>query len=163
MRTTLYRAFDGAGDLLYVGISLRPLRRLAEHSKSAPWSHLVARIDLENFNSRADALAAERRAILRERPLRNIAHSSLKATPGAALLAMRLADLGLDQRTLRAHLGLSAAAISLKLNGHRPWFRDEIDAVLALAREKDPAVTYELLFAGGEPVADDEQPIEAAS
>ncbi len=31
--TTLYRLYDEGGDLLYVGISTRPLQRVREHSK----------------------------------------------------------------------------------------------------------------------------------
>lgn len=65
----------------------------------------------------------------------------------------RLKSLGITQGDLAEQLGLSSSAISMKLHGHRPWKREEIDAVLELAREKDPAITYEQLFAPVEAVA----------
>lgn len=58
----------------------------------------------------------------------------------------RLKALGLNQSDLARHLGVQPSAVSMKVNGERPWKRDEIDAVLDLAKEKDPTITYEQLF-----------------
>lgn len=69
----------------------------------------------------------------------------------------RFKALGISNQEIAERLGLTPSSVSMKVNGHRPWMRDEIDAVLALARQKDPAVTYELLFGAGE------QPLEVAS
>jgi transcriptional regulator with XRE-family HTH domain len=60
----------------------------------------------------------------------------------------RLKQLGIEQKDIADRLGLSGGGVSLKVNGHRPWKREEIDAVLELARQKDPEITYEQLFAG---------------
>ena len=65
----------------------------------------------------------------------------------------RLKQLGLEQKDIAGRLGLSSGGVSLKVNGHRPWKRDEIDLVLEMAREKDPTITYEQLFASAEAVA----------
>ncbi len=65
----------------------------------------------------------------------------------------RLKQLGIKQEDIAGRLGLSGGGVSLKVNGHRPWKREEIDAVLELARERDPAITYEQLFAPAEAVA----------
>ena len=73
----------------------------------------------------------------------------------------RLKHLGINQSDIADRLGISDGGVSLKVNGHRPWKRDEIDAVLALAREKDPSVTYELLFGAGESEAS--APAEASA
>lgn len=62
----------------------------------------------------------------------------------------RFKALGISNQDIADRLGVTPSAVSMKVNGHRPWMRDEIDAVLALAREKDPAVTYELLFGAGD-------------
>lgn len=67
----LYRHFDAEGNLLYVGVSLSSLSRLRAHSHRSSWFRRVARIDLEHFDTRAQALAAESRAIANESPRHN--------------------------------------------------------------------------------------------
>lgn len=59
-----------------------------------------------------------------------------------------LKALGLNQSDLARHLGVQPSTVSMKVKGERPWKRGEIDSVLALARQHDPSVTYEQLFAG---------------
>lgn len=75
VRTALYRHFDAAGNLLYVGISLNAVARLAQHRREAHWFDSIARIDVEWHPSRCAAETAERAAILAERPAHNIAHA----------------------------------------------------------------------------------------
>jgi hypothetical protein len=70
--TTLYRHFDGDGRLLYVGISLNAIIRLAAH-RASPWFDEIARVEIERFPSREVALAAERAAIRDEKPECNVA------------------------------------------------------------------------------------------
>lgn len=71
-RTALYRHFDSAGVLLYVGISLGPVNRLQQHKRRSGWFSQIARVDVEWFDSRAAALKAEATAIFQENPLHNI-------------------------------------------------------------------------------------------
>lgn len=71
----LYRHYDHAGDLLYVGISLSPIRRQEDHSKDAMWRHMILRILIEPFTSREEALRAETRAIREEFPKFNGRHN----------------------------------------------------------------------------------------
>ena len=59
----LYRHYDPAGDLLYVGTTLSPLRRHEKHFAGAEWRHLIVRILIEPFASREEALEAEEHAI----------------------------------------------------------------------------------------------------
>jgi hypothetical protein len=73
--TSLYRHFDGAGRLLYVGVSLDAVARLGRHVRFAAWTAEIARVDVERFPTREAALAAERAAIKAERPLHNIIHA----------------------------------------------------------------------------------------
>lgn len=75
MSNCLYRHFNSAGRLLYVGISCRVLSRTREHIKSAKWSDEIARIDIEHYSSREAVVAAEKSAIIAERPLFNIVHN----------------------------------------------------------------------------------------
>lgn len=69
--TFLYRFFDVEGQLLYVGISYHLERRLDAHRYAKPWKR-IARIDIEQFESREEAAAAERRAIEAETPEWNV-------------------------------------------------------------------------------------------
>jgi hypothetical protein len=71
MTTTLYRYYDDAGQLLYVGIANNPLARQSQHRKAAPWWHRASRQRLQHFPTRADAEEAERLAIQEELPLYN--------------------------------------------------------------------------------------------
>jgi hypothetical protein len=76
--TQLYRHFDSSGTLLYVGISSSALVRLSQHSRTAEWFELVARISVENFQSKEDALRAEKLAIQTEYPIYNKVHNNIK-------------------------------------------------------------------------------------
>lgn len=71
----LYRHFDAAGILLYVGVSLSALNRLAAHRRKAPWFWSIARVEISRFDTREQSLEAERTAIVNERPLFNIQHA----------------------------------------------------------------------------------------
>ena len=73
--TTLYRHFDSNDNLLYVGISVCAFKRLKEHKKYSKWSNKAVKMLHETFNTREEALIAERNAIKKERPLYNIIHN----------------------------------------------------------------------------------------
>jgi hypothetical protein len=66
--TTLYRFFDGAGRLLYVGISGELPKRLTTHNRRQPWWRKVARSTYEHFETREAAREAERKAIRGDHP-----------------------------------------------------------------------------------------------
>src|SRR5690348_14832319 len=70
--TALYRFFDAAGLLLYVGITSDPFGRFDNHCRTKPW-RLVARIEIRWFDSRAAAETAEVAAIRDEWPAWNLA------------------------------------------------------------------------------------------
>jgi predicted GIY-YIG superfamily endonuclease len=67
----VYRCFDSANRLLYVGYSADPPARLRTHSKSATWWPLVDYRTLEWFPTTAEAAHAEHQAILIECPIYN--------------------------------------------------------------------------------------------
>jgi excinuclease UvrABC nuclease subunit len=71
MPSYVYRHFDSAGVLLYVGCTNTPEKRKAGHRRQSPWFHKVASIETQTFSSRAEALAAETKAISTENPLFN--------------------------------------------------------------------------------------------
>lgn len=67
----LYRCFDAAGALLYVGMSFSAFERLSKHKVSSPWFGAVAAVKIETFESRADVRKAEVEAIVKENPRHN--------------------------------------------------------------------------------------------
>lgn len=70
--TALYRYFDVNGDLLYVGISFDPGRRDREHARSKAWHMSAVKQQVEWYDNRFDAFAAEQDAIKIERPIHNV-------------------------------------------------------------------------------------------
>jgi predicted DNA-binding transcriptional regulator AlpA len=71
----LYRHFDAGGTLLYVGVSISALNRLMGHKEKAHWYWTIARMDVTNYETRQASLDAERKAIIEEMPLFNIANN----------------------------------------------------------------------------------------
>ncbi len=70
MTCQLYRHFDAAGDLLYVGISLSAVSRLSQHKNSA-WFAEIKRVEIEHYPTRDEALDMEALAIRNENPRYN--------------------------------------------------------------------------------------------
>ena len=68
MKTQLYRHFDKEDNLLYVGISFSSLLRLSQHKSLSSWYDQISRVTIENFENREQALEAETKAILNEKP-----------------------------------------------------------------------------------------------
>lgn len=87
-RTALYRHFDNKGRLLYVGISLSPTYRFAQHRDSSRWFERITDVKIEWYPTREEALKAECHAIKTEDPEFNIIH---KVTPHEAHM-MELAE-----------------------------------------------------------------------
>lgn len=63
----MYRLYDGAGMLLYIGSAYDPDHRCKAH-RSKPWWPLVARREDQWLEGRRPAYVAEMRAIASERP-----------------------------------------------------------------------------------------------
>ena len=72
----VYRMFDHAGRLMYIGMSGRAGRRFDQHAEKR-WFPLVSTITLEWHATHASAVLAEKRAIAAERPRYNIVGSPL--------------------------------------------------------------------------------------
>lgn len=79
--TTLYRLYAADGTLLYVGITDRDWRRMAEHEADKPWWAQVASATFEHHLTRDLAEQAETAAILAEHPVYNVRGN---VSPGAA-------------------------------------------------------------------------------
>jgi predicted GIY-YIG superfamily endonuclease len=73
----LYRFFDAANQLLYVGITASPPRRFNEHRTNKEWWTQVNKITIENYSTRSGLQAAERHAITTEQPRYNVLHNAV--------------------------------------------------------------------------------------
>ncbi|MEV8610211.1 GIY-YIG nuclease family protein [Amycolatopsis sp. NPDC051373] len=104
----LYRMYDETGQLLYVGISIDPGKRMAQHRSDKPWFSQVANITVQPMPSRKAALEAERESIKNERPTFNVVHNDT-AELGESLsvvekLAWRSLTIARDQGGFHTHL-----------------------------------------------------------
>jgi hypothetical protein len=72
----VYRYFDSAGDLLYVGTTAEPYTRWMQHRRRSPWAVDIATVSLEWFAYEDLAYQHERAVIRAERPRHNV-----KSTP----------------------------------------------------------------------------------
>ena len=71
MSDFLYRHYDGNGQLLYIGISLCAVARLAQHRQKSSWVDDIRLVKIERCSSRNDASRKELKAIQAESPLFN--------------------------------------------------------------------------------------------
>lgn len=86
--TSVYRHFDSAGTLLYVGIAADLDSRNYWHRRNSKWFISVSRTTLEWFNTRVEALKAETRAIKTEEPVFNVASASEEVKARAAAYSL---------------------------------------------------------------------------
>jgi len=71
----LYRHYDKDDTLLYIGISVSAISRFQQHILNSKWADASVKMTTERFNSRREALQAEKKAIKQEKPLFNISHN----------------------------------------------------------------------------------------
>ena len=74
-QNVLYRFFDANDELLYVGISMTPWERFRQHRQDKSWWVDIRKTTMEPYPSRAAVMAAERTAIIEERPRYNVVHN----------------------------------------------------------------------------------------
>lgn len=70
-QTTLYKLYNSTDELLYAGITSRKLRRFYEHAERFWWPE-VSRIELNHFEDRFAAAAAEIETIRSLQPKYNL-------------------------------------------------------------------------------------------
>lgn len=70
-RTALYRHYDAAGVLLYIGITGEVTTRTKSHARKAAWTQFADRCEARWYPDRESATEAERKAIEEEHPLFN--------------------------------------------------------------------------------------------
>lgn len=97
--TAVYRFYDAAGSLLYVGATRIPQRRWSQHASRQSWWTDVARKTIRWHQTKEAALAAEKEAIRTEHPRYNIIH-----VRASGPLADMLREAGAELKTKRAIL-----------------------------------------------------------
>lgn len=126
MSTTLYRHFDEEGALLYVGISLSWPARTKAHARGSRWFDRVARVEIERFPTRDEALIAERDAIKAEHPKFNIVHNG--AGPAKASVQRRPREIPFADRWVEPMFQLITGSNALV--GPALVYRDDLISVM---------------------------------
>lgn len=70
----IYRVYDSSRNLLYIGCSVCPLTRAADHVMHQTWRKRVAFIKVDWKNDWYEARDAEKKAIKEENPMWNFQH-----------------------------------------------------------------------------------------
>src|SRR5688572_17357580 len=122
MAHQLYRHFDSAGALLYVGIALCSIQRLGQHKLGAAWFQRIATVRIEHYPDVRSALRAEVKAIREERPIFNRRDSVGYRRPRVikrplAVLADYLDRHDITQQELAGRLGCSQSLVSQWISG----------------------------------------------
>jgi hypothetical protein len=112
MSAVLYRHRNETGTLLYVGVSLRSMSRLMQHSKDARWFDKISRVDLQHFADMKSAREAERIAILVERPRYNQQGVANDRQARELLPVRRAIDAAGSISALATALGITKQAVS---------------------------------------------------
>lgn len=154
----VYRAYNAAGQLLYVGCTGSPKARMKDHSQRAPWWSEHVRIEISDRMSTRDALDLETEAIwalgpiynqphprdllsfdraegalLRFRPARVSESDDLLTSPQAAAI------LGISARTVQRKADAGEIRVAQKLpgpNGAYLYRRADIEALLPPAERR---------------------------
>lgn len=75
-RTYVYRLFDDAGRLIYIGSTMEPEGRVEHHRKNMWWGPQIKRMSFKVYPDRQSGIEAEAHAIRTENPRWNINHRS---------------------------------------------------------------------------------------
>lgn len=125
MPTSVYRCYDDQGHLLYVGMSVDPVKRIASHRRYAVWLPRMARWTTEWFPDRATARAEELRAMREESSAHNQEGLTMPALGLAsrdhtrwALEAVRLRRSGWAIRAIADAVGTSRGRVTTVLKLH---------------------------------------------
>lgn len=99
-RTHVYRIYDKAGELVYIGLTNNLCQRIANHWGGAPFKAQMHAVEWETFDTKKKALAVERRLIEDLGPRWNVAHNE-SVRPKPEYEALELDDDGLLEAEYR--------------------------------------------------------------
>lgn len=122
----LYRFYDTADRLLYIGMTTNMATRLSEHRLSKNWWSEIARIELEHYGDRLLLRQAEVHAIRNENPVYN----ALGRGRGGPLDAMQIA---IDLHAAGKALSEAKAALSDATDAARQAAIEAVDVGISEA------------------------------
>lgn len=134
--TSVYRYFDSAGQLLYVGITGRGVTRQFEHARSKEWWPLVATSDVTHFATRKAALAEEAYQIRWNQPPFNTQGKGRR--PDRTLIPRELV------RTMLGRLSRQKSLDEVDLGflvGEYQWLRPSVQHQLSLAMKAGESIS----------------------
>jgi hypothetical protein len=134
----VYRLYDVAGTLLYIGSAYDPAKRSRAHHRTPWWPQVTRRAD-EWFDSRSQAYDAETSAIWTEQPMHNEAGTIGYRRTGVSNPPRQRASY-LAWTGLRDACGVREAEPAYKAALERP---DEVDAVYLPRAERIAAELIE--------------------
>ncbi|MFG2780799.1 GIY-YIG nuclease family protein [Streptomyces prunicolor] len=140
-QAAVYRLYDSAGALLYIGSSYNPERRYRDHYPK-PWWPLVARREEEWHPSKEAAYMVEMAAIAAEAPVHNEMGTPRYVPPSEKAAARRshlageltvkgiMAKYGISRQSLHTYRQRPdfPAPVSRPGTGGLRWREDEVDA-----------------------------------
>ncbi|MFI0827224.1 hypothetical protein ACH4Q7_22525 [Streptomyces roseolus] len=116
----MYRLFDAAGNLLYVGSAYDPDHRCKAHRGEAWWPEVTRRTD-EWVESRGHAYSREMEAIAAEEPMHNLMGTKRYSTPDTPAMRRRNALAGVRARYLRQSETLRFEIADAAREAGYPW------------------------------------------
>lgn len=121
MKCAVYRIWH-EDQLLYVGASYNPWLRYGAHQSTNVWAKSATRMDIQWFETRAEALRAERVAIATENPALNkqdVCGDLARKTGRLAVLAGWISEAGMTQAEFAETCGIHYTAMSRIMNSQR--------------------------------------------
>lgn len=115
MTCAVYRHLDADGDLLYVGVTNNPKRRIAEHKCRAVWADQFETVAVKWYKTRDEAIAVEAATIAEEGPTFNGGLRTYEKTGDA--FTDWMAASGENQTTISEAHGISQATLSRMVTG----------------------------------------------
>jgi predicted GIY-YIG superfamily endonuclease len=122
MTAAVYRHYDAAGCLLYVGMSADPMSRSKAHRSASGWFTEVRRIEIDWFESKSAAIAAEREMTARLQPLHLPSSPNRKRTGDAPQTALARYIASQPKRPMVSwafRFGVSRPMVYDLMNGNR--------------------------------------------
>lgn len=142
--TAVYRYFNAAGTLLYVGATANPKRRAWEHGVRQRWWCDVASASFEWFADRQAAMDAEAAAIRAEKPLHNKTAMWAPWPPrlGGRVLRKWLHDNGVTEEQFAAATGIRVDRLRRVLSGRWEATRNQADRIATATGGGVPLIVW---------------------
>lgn len=134
---SVYRYYDSLGILIYVGITSQRSARNRQHNQDKEWWPLVARQDVEHFETREQIVAREAELIRKHSPPFNIQKNVDWASARAVYLQLRAT--GFEQldpvRLLHTYNRRIPLDFDYRGNGHTPLrFKTRLEHAVIVMR-----------------------------